>query len=116
MAGPCARCKLFPAGKYELAQETAIDGSNTLVVSCIPTFAPTQISALAQNFALAPGLLGRYIEKDLWRATKLALESFVWNQKYHQNQANFMPYNWSLKTKNPNFYYDHLHLKYYYFY
>ena len=46
----------------------------TFVVSCTFTPAPTS----------APGPPGRYIDKDLQKTTKLALELFVKGQEYSQ--------------------------------
>ena len=47
---------------------------------------PTVFCAFSPASTL--GLLGRYIDKDLQRATKLALKLFVKNQKHGQLQAN----------------------------
>lgn len=65
-----------------------------LVPSCAPIsgFAlvviPTPIVALAPAFVPAPNIqIGRYTNKNLQRATKLALKLFLKGQEYSQNQA-----------------------------
>ena len=69
MAGPCTRRN---------AGGAPTDGSGTSeptrAVFCDPTSAP----------ASAPGLPGRYTDKDLQGATKLALELFVKGQEHGQ--------------------------------
>ena len=71
-------------------------------VSCTPTPALAQTLALAQApapvSASAPSSPGRYTDKDLQKATKLALELFVKGQEYGQLQRNFAPCKQSLKT------------------
>ena len=71
-------------------------------VFCAPTVAPAQTPALTEAPALtqAPaltlvsalasvlGLLSRYTDEDLQRATKLVLESFFKGQKHGQLQTS----------------------------
>ena len=84
MGGTCA-CQSFwqnppPAGKDELAEAASgaftNDGgtfSHTSVVSSVPTPAPATPLASAE-------LVAKYINADLQKATKLALEVFVQSQ------------------------------------
>ena len=62
-----------------------------------------------------PGPLGRYTDKDLQRATNLALESFVKGQEHSQLQASTVSRDRSFKARNPDLYYKSLHIKCYYF-
>ena len=70
MARATTYCNPVSDGKNELARKTSIKGSgaptSTLAISraLILTSAPALVSA--------PGLLGKYINKNLQRATKLA--------------------------------------------
>ena len=70
MAGPCTRRN---------ASGALINDSDT--PKPIPTVSCTSIFTLAQAFfsapASTPGLLRRYIDENLQKATKLALKSFV---------------------------------------
>ena len=79
MAGPRIRRNLFLGGKNKLAR-AFIKENSILAVFCSSTPAPAQALALT----LAAGLLGRYTNKDLQRATKLALELFVKSQEHSQ--------------------------------
>ena len=82
MIGPRAHHNLFlPVGKDELTRNApgAPTKSSSIsillpAVFCVPTLAPAQ--------APAPGLPNLYIDEDLQRATKLALELFVKGQEY----------------------------------
>lgn len=106
MTGPCACCNaLLPAGKDEFAGEASTNSSNISAVShaFTPISTPT------------PGLPNRYTDEKLPKATKLALESFIWSQEHGQIQANSRPHDKPLKSKNPKLYYSHLHIKSYYF-
>ena len=76
-----------------------------------PTQAPTPASASAS----APGQLRRYTNKDLQRATKLALKLFVKGQEYGQLQANSAPCKQPLKARFSNLYYRNFHLNCYRF-
>ena len=78
MAGPKTQCNLPPAGKDELAGGAPSKGSGTSTPTSAAFRALTP--ALAPASALSPP--GKYTDKDLQRATKLALESFVWGQKH----------------------------------
>ena len=49
-----------------------------------PTPANSWAQILAPTPASAPGLLEKYLDKDLQRTIKLALESFVKSQEYGQ--------------------------------
>ena len=73
--------------------------------------APTPAFALAS----VPGPLKRSTNKDMQRATKLALELFVKSQEDGQFQASTAPCNHFLKACNPDFYYKSLHIECYYF-
>ena len=59
-------------GKNELA-EIQTKEKSTLAIFRAPTFTLAQVSTPTP----APGLLERYTNKDLYRATKLTLELFV---------------------------------------
>ena len=76
-------------------------------------FAPIQapFSTLAPASALS--LPRRYINKDLQRAIKLALELFVKGQEYGQLQANSTPCKQLLKAWFPDLYYKNSHLNCY---
>ena len=80
-------------------------------VFCAPTSAPAQ--ALAPAPASVSGPLGRYMDEDLQRATKLALQLFVKGQEH--GQTNSAPRDRALKAQNPDLYYRSLHIECYYF-
>ena len=82
MAGPPACCNFFRAGKDELAEETATDGSSTSIISRILTPALSQVFALTQAPASAIDPPDRYRDENLQKTTKLALKSFVKDQKH----------------------------------
>ena len=82
-------------------------------VFCALTLAPAQTFALGTIPALSP--LERYTNKDLQRASKLALKLFVKGQEYNQLQANFIPQKQLLKVWFPNLYYKNLYLNCYCF-
>ena len=85
MVGPCT---------HHNAGKAPTNDNNTLIptsaVSCVSISAPAQTPAPVQAStptpapASASGLLKRYTDKNLQRVTKLALESFIKNQKYGQ--------------------------------
>ena len=95
----------------------------TSAVSCTPTSAPAQALAPAQAPALTPALAfasvsgqpERYTDKDLQRATKLALELFVKGQEHGQLQANSASRKQPLKARFPDLYYRNSHLDCYRF-
>ena len=87
----------------------------TPTVSRAPTPALAQAPAPTTAPASAPGPPGRYTDKDLQRATKLALESFVKGQEYGQLQANSAPCEQPLKAWFPDLYYENSHLDCYCF-
>lgn len=72
---PRTCCNLPPTGKNELAGEALIKGSGafTLIPAVFRISTPTPI----QDLAPAPGQLSRYMDEELQRTTKLALESFI---------------------------------------
>ena len=113
MAGSHTCCNSLFKGKDELAGEAPTNGSHTSTpaVSWAQTPAltevpmPAQTLAPAQTPAPAPGPPGRYTDKDLQRATKLALESFVQGQEHGQLQANSVLREQPLKAWFPNLYY-----------
>ena len=111
MVGPRTRRNPPPAGKSELAGGTPSKGSGTPTPTPATSRAPTPASAPAS----ASGALGKYTDENLQRATKLALELFVWGQEHGHLQANSAPCNRPLKARNPNLYYGHLHMECYYF-
>ena len=80
MAGPRTWRNLPPASKDELAERAFSEGSDT---STSPS-AASRASILAPASASAPGPPGKYMDEDLRRATKLALELFVRGQEYGQ--------------------------------
>ena len=106
MTGPRTRRNPLLGGKNELAG-APIEGNSTSAISCASIFAPILAPALAS------GPPKRYTDKNLQRATKLALELFVKGQKH--GQANSAPRNKGLKAWNPNFYYKSSHMECYYF-
>ena len=59
----------------------------TPAIFCASTLTPAQVSVPTPTLAL--DLLGRYMDKNLQKATKLALELFVKGQEYGQLKANF---------------------------
>ena len=63
-------------GKNELAG-ALIKGNSISAVSYAPTPTPTEAPFLTPAPVSAPGLPARYTDKDLQRASKWALESFV---------------------------------------
>ena len=73
------------------AGKALIDNSGTSkltpTIFCAPTPAPPQAPAPAPASVLGPP--GRYTDKDLQKATKLALELFVKGQEH--GQANSAP-------------------------
>ena len=101
MAGPRTRRNPPLGGKDELAGAPT-KGNSTPAVSCAPTPAPAQgpapTPAPASVPASAQGPPRRYMDEDLQRATKLALELFVKGQEHGQLQANSAPCEQPLKT------------------
>ena len=116
MAGPRNRRNPPLGGEDELAGAPT-EGNSTPAVSRAPTPAPAR--ALAPTPAPAPasvpGPPGRYTDKNLQRATKLALESFVKGQEHGQLQASTAPRDRPLKARNPDLYYGSSHMECYYF-
>lgn len=99
-------------GKNKLAKsvfKASTKNNNISIPSLIISW--VQISALAQNLAIASNLLSIYIDVNLQKTNKFALELFVKDQKH--NQANSPLYNYFFKIRNPNLYYESLHEKYY---
>lgn len=123
MVGPQARHNaLPPVGKDELAGGApwAPTKSNSTPISIpaaswAPTPTPTQTPAPTQAFAQAPGPPGLYMDADLQKATKLALDLFVKGQEHGQLQANTAPQERPLKARFSNLYYGNLHLNCYRF-
>ena len=114
MAGPRTRCNPPLGDKDELAGALTEGNSTSLpspVVSQAQTPAPTQAPAPTP----APGPLERYTDKDLQRATKLALESFVKGQEHGQLQANSALREQPLKARFLDLYYGNSHLNCYRF-
>ena len=66
----------------------------TSTVSCAFTSAPASILGLPE----------RYTDKNLQRATKLALKSFIKGQKHGQLQASSISCKQLLKAQFPNLY------------
>ena len=87
----------------------------TPAVSRALTPAPAQALAPtpAPVSSSVPGPPGRYTDKNLQRATKLALKLFVKGQEH--GQANSAPRNRAFKARNPDLYYGSLHMECYYF-
>ena len=104
MIGLRTRCNPPFGDKNKLA-EALTKGNSTLAV--FRAFSPTPASA--------PGLLWRYRDKDLQRATKLALKLFVKGQEHGQLQVNSTPHEQPLKTWFLNLYYGNSHLDCYCF-
>lgn len=89
MVGPrtCHNLSLTSKDKFAEYIPGATNEDNNIPISISAIFwAPIPAFTLAFASALIP--LGRYIDEDLKRATKLALELFVWRQKHGQFQAN----------------------------
>lgn len=72
------------AGKDKLVGKAPIDDSGIRVISCAPTPAPPQTPAPV--FTSAQGLLSRYMDENLQKATKLTLEWFVQGSEHGQFQ------------------------------
>ena len=87
----------------------------TPAISRAPTPAPAQASAPIPTPASALGPPGRYTDKNLQRATKLALELFVKGQEHGQLQANSAPCEQPLKAWFSDLYYRNSHLDCYRF-
>ena len=87
------------------------------LISSSGTPKPTPAVSHAPTSALvsALGSLGRYTDKDLQRATKLALKLFVKGQKHGQLQANFVSCKQPLKARFLDLYYKNSHLDCYHF-
>ena len=77
------------------------------------TLTPAPAQALAPAPAFVSDSPGRYTDKDLQRATKLALKSFVKGQEH--GQGNSVPRDRAHKAQSPDVYYRSLRIKYYYF-
>lgn len=73
-----------------------------------------QIPAFAQALTPALGLLSRYTNVDLQKATKLALKLFVKGQEHGIANSTF--WKKAAKAQNLDFYYSSSHIKCYYFY
>ena len=112
MVGPRTQYNPPFAGKDKLVRKASFksSGMSTLIFAVSRAFTPV----FAPAFAL--GLSDRYMDKDLQRITKLALESFVQGQEYGQLQANPTPGNRQLKARNSDLYYRHLYIECYYLY
>ena len=82
----------------------SINGSGT------PKPTPAIFCASTLASAAAPGPLGKYTDKDMQRATMLALELLVKGQEHGQLQANFSLCKQPLKAWLSNLYYGNLHL------
>ena len=101
----------------------SIDDSGTPVstpaIICALTPAPAQTHAPAQALAPAPtsvpGPSGRYMDEELQRATKLAIELFVKGQEHGQLQVSTAPRDRPFKARNPDFYYGGSHMECFYF-
>ena len=76
MTGPRTRRNPPPAGKDGLARGVPFEGSGTFTSTPAASRTPTPASASA----LGPP--GKYTDEDLQRATKLALELFIWGQEH----------------------------------
>ena len=74
MAGLRTRCNPLFSSKDEFAKASTKENS-TSPLSLVQ--APTQVFALTSASAFASSLLERYMDKDLQRATKLALKLFI---------------------------------------
>lgn len=116
MAKPWTRCNFTFVSKDELTGDileahTRNSGIFTLIsiVFCAFTL------ALAQTPTLIPGLSSIYLNLNLQKATKLALELFIKSQEYEQLQASIGSCNCSFKSLNPNLYYKSLNIECYYF-
>ena len=83
MAGPRTRRNSPLGGKDELAG-VLTERNSTLAVFHAPTPAPAQALAPAPAPASVSGPPERYTNKDLKRATKLALKLFVKGQEHGQ--------------------------------
>ena len=114
MAGLYTRCNPPLGGKNELAGAPT-KGNSTPAVFRAPTPALAQAPAPILALASTPDPQGRYTDKDLQRATKLALELFVKDQEHSQLQANSAPREQLLKARFPDIYYKKSHLDCYCF-
>ena len=83
MAGLQTRCNLPPSDEGELTGEARTKGSDIPSPSPTAFRVPTPVPAQALEApAPAPGPPGRYTDKDLQKAIKLALELFVKSQEH----------------------------------
>ena len=78
MAGSCTNCSTDKAFTNDSGTPDP-----TSAVSYALTPAPVQASAFTLALIFTPSLLSRYMDKNLQRATKLALKLFVKGQKYN---------------------------------
>ena len=83
MTGSHTRCNPSTGSKDELVSGAPIDNSGT------PKPTPTVFYPLTLAPASASDPPGRYTNKDLQKATKLALKLFVKGQEHGQLWANF---------------------------
>lgn len=112
MAGLRTSRNFAPVDKDKLTKGAHITDSS--IVSLIFTFFHALTPALAQISASNPGLSDIYTDVNLQKAIKLALKLFVKSKKY--GEARFALCDCPFKAKNPNLYYESLHIKYYYFF
>ena len=122
MAGPCTRCNAGGASSNGSDTSVSTPGASytpTFVPAQIPVpteaSAPTQVLTPTPALASALGPPGRYTDKNLQRATKLALELFVKGQKFGQLQANSTSRKQPLKVRFLDLYYRNSHLDSYCF-
>ena len=71
--------------------------------------------AFVSTFPSGLGPLGRYIDENLQKSTKLVLELFIQDQEHGQLYVNSTLWKRSLKAQFPNLYYKNFYLNRYYF-
>ena len=75
-------CRNLPLGRKDELAKVPIEGNGILAIFYALTLALARASAYTPIPVLALGPQARYIDKDLQRATKLALELFLKGQKH----------------------------------
>ena len=75
MVGPLTCCNFFPLDKDELTRKAPIKSNDTSILISIVFHALNP--ALTQAFTLTLAFLGRYRNKDVQKAIKLASKLFI---------------------------------------
>lgn len=110
----CFYYNLLLNGKNKLAENAlkAFIKSNSIATLTLIIF---YVFTYALDQALILSLPEIYINTNLQKTSKLALELFIKGQKYGKLQPSTTSYNCSFKVKNSDLYYENSHIEYYYF-